>query len=291
MIKHPILFALIVLVFSASFVSAQRQVAEKYKKIGTDLAKAGEFDEAIKNLTKAIEVDPEYAEAYNNRGNVNLKQEKYTEALKDFNRAIELKGDDPAFYTNRAVARTKAGDPAGAIQDYTEAITLSPEDATLFQKRGLLKYENKDFAGAVSDMDKAILKDDKNEDFLYFRALVKLSSPEYNDGHLDMFRAAEMGHMKAKMTIVDVFFDNIPKDEILASEAKSSMMFYLKDFNGAIAEFDKLIKLSPKNGQAYLHRGLAKIHSGNKEGGCADLQKADKLGIKEAASHIGAYCK
>ena len=44
---------------------------------------------------KAIELKPDYATAYSNRGSTNADLDNYEAALADFNKAIEL---DPKYY-------------------------------------------------------------------------------------------------------------------------------------------------------------------------------------------------
>ena len=43
--------------------------AEAYYNRGIAYGDKGEYDKAIEDYSKAIELNPEYAEAYNNRGN------------------------------------------------------------------------------------------------------------------------------------------------------------------------------------------------------------------------------
>ena len=64
----------------------------------------GNYDEALKDYDKAIELDPNYTFAYNNRGLAFYKLDKFEEALKDYDKAIEL---DPSYtfvYNNRGNA-------------------------------------------------------------------------------------------------------------------------------------------------------------------------------------------
>lgn len=56
----------------------------------------------------------------------------------------------------------------------------------------------------------------------------------------------------------------------------------LKDFNGAILDFNKAITVDPNNSLAYYDRGLCNVSLGNLDDACADLKKARALGIKTA---------
>ena len=106
-----------------------------------------------------------------------------------------------------------------------------------------------------------------------------------------MFKASEMGSFKAKNMIVDVFFDNYPDDEVLELNIRSSMKLYLKDYNAALIDLNELIKISPKNGKAYLHRGIVYINLDNRKEGCKDFKKAMNLKEFKANEEYKRYCE
>jgi len=64
----------------------------------------------------------------------------------------------------------------------------------------------------------------------------------------------------------------------------------LKDYKGAIQDYNKAIKLNPKDSDTYLNRGLAKILLGQKDDGCLDLSKASELGLAKAYEAIKEHC-
>lgn len=63
----------------------------------------------------------------------------------------------------------------------------------------------------------------------------------------------------------------------------------LKDYRGAIADYDKAIEINPKYADAYYNRGYAKIDLGQREGGCWDFSKAGELGDTQAYDAIKKY--
>ena len=66
--------------------------------------KEGDYQGAIKQLTKAIELNPEFEEAYFERGTAFLYDLKFEEAIQDFNRAIQLEPLYMKALSNRAFA-------------------------------------------------------------------------------------------------------------------------------------------------------------------------------------------
>ena len=49
-----------------------------------------EYDSAIRDYTKAIELDPKFVDAYNNRGLSYDNKKEYDSAIRDYTKAIEL---------------------------------------------------------------------------------------------------------------------------------------------------------------------------------------------------------
>ena len=67
----------------------------------------GDFDGAIADYTRAIEIDPTYAAAYSNRGNAKQAKGDLDGAIADCNRAIELDPKDPMARKYRGVAKKR----------------------------------------------------------------------------------------------------------------------------------------------------------------------------------------
>jgi len=59
-------------------------------------------NEAIEDLTKAIELNPRYAEAYAGRGTAKADKRDFTGAIEDFTIAIELQPSYAMAYIGRA---------------------------------------------------------------------------------------------------------------------------------------------------------------------------------------------
>ena len=62
--------------------------------------------------------------AYNNRGIVYAGRQQYDFAIEDFNKAIELDPKNGEVYNNRAVAYWHKGEGARALQDIQKAQSL-----------------------------------------------------------------------------------------------------------------------------------------------------------------------
>ena len=89
----------------------QRQLKSRdaavFNNRGFTYCEIGQYDQAISDFSKAIEINPRLAHAYNNRGAAYLYKAQYDQAISDLSKAIEI---DPRFkhaYNNRGWAYMK----------------------------------------------------------------------------------------------------------------------------------------------------------------------------------------
>jgi TonB family protein len=106
------------------------------KRAGTFLAK-GDFDSAVSDLTKAIELNSSDASDYSSRGLAYYNKKSFDLAIADYGKAIELKPNDSMTYVNRGFAYEKSGDTEKALADFQKAFDLDSnnESASLNLKR------------------------------------------------------------------------------------------------------------------------------------------------------------
>lgn len=122
----------------------------------------GDFDSAIAEFTRAIELDPTYAAAYSNRCNAKQAKGDLDGAIADCNRAIELDPKDALAHKNRGVAKKAKGDLEGAIADYNRAIELDPKYSAAYFHRGIAKEAKGNLKGAIDDINGAIERNDQD---------------------------------------------------------------------------------------------------------------------------------
>ncbi|MFX0200285.1 MAG: tetratricopeptide repeat protein [Candidatus Hodarchaeota archaeon] len=122
-----------------------------YYSRGVAHDKKGNFELAIRELSKAIELKPGWALLYVARGNAYGNKGNFYEAIKDYNKAITL---DPTFayaYTERGVTYAGNGDYERAIRDFNIAIKLDSKNASAYKNRGNAFFYQGRFALAEAD--------------------------------------------------------------------------------------------------------------------------------------------
>jgi len=116
------------------------EAAVGYFKLGNTYHGLGDYQQAIKDFNRAIELDPKLAEAYWGRGNTYHELADYQQAIKDFNRAIEL---DPMFaeaYRCRGNTYNELGNRQQAIEDWKAAAKSGDEGAQDILRNKKIKW-------------------------------------------------------------------------------------------------------------------------------------------------------
>lgn len=81
-------------------VNLKGEKASAHNNLGLSFFEKEDFDEALAEFTKAINIEP-HSFHYNNRGLANYHIGKLEDAKADYDKAISLNPDDPFFYFNR----------------------------------------------------------------------------------------------------------------------------------------------------------------------------------------------
>lgn len=99
-----------------------------YQNRGNSRFVLGEFDDAIADYTKAIELDPKQVTIFFSRGMAYLNKKNFNPAIADFDRVIELEPNEASAYYNRANALENTGNFEKALADYVKAGELEPDN-------------------------------------------------------------------------------------------------------------------------------------------------------------------
>jgi tetratricopeptide (TPR) repeat protein len=105
--------------------------------------------------TDAIEKFDGSAQSFNARGDGYSYIKQYDNAIIDLSRAVELKHDYPDAYYNRGRAYFYLGKYNEAIQDYTSAIQYNPSLSVAYYNRSGTFFTTQNFPAALKDALKA----------------------------------------------------------------------------------------------------------------------------------------
>ncbi len=218
--------------------------------------------EAITDLDKAIQLDPDYAPYYQKRAEYkyylarfDFSSDKLLEsAIRDMTFAISLDPGNYDYYRFRSDMYKQAGDPDLAVQDYTEMIHLKPEKFQAYTDRGIIRMQNDEYKDAISDFSNAIeINPDDNKNYRY-RGLCRYNSSDYRGAYQD-FSSAIMMLSKQKFPVAD-----IPRMQRILADT-------------------------------YLKRGVSSVSMGDNYGACHDFRKAFDLGSHLGLNYYKKYCE
>jgi TonB family protein len=105
---------------------------------------------------------PDFA-FYQNRANANFVMGEYESAITDYNKAIELNQKEPSIYFSRGLAHFNKQSYTTAIADFDKVIELDPKEAMAYFKRANALEKLGSFEKALSDYQKAVELDPENE--------------------------------------------------------------------------------------------------------------------------------
>lgn len=108
-------------------------------------------DEAIIELNKAIELDPQYAISYSHRADAFRDKRKIKEALADYDKALELSPKYATAYLNRANLYADNSDLDRAVADYNRALEGEPRNVLAYYSRGNTYARQGRYEQAIAD--------------------------------------------------------------------------------------------------------------------------------------------
>jgi len=269
----------------------------------------------LADVDKAIELNPKQVSYYVLRAIIHATNElkhiyelgcDLDEAIADYNSAIELKPEDTSLWIKRAKAKEHAGYLVmDYLPDFDEAVRLDPDNIEALKARGRGRKELGDFKGAIEDFER-ILEINPDEKYItgdiemakYF--IEKWDKSDYlrNAHESRIYEKAgryrrEQGNYEGAIEAYTEAIKYNPKDhDSLYYRAKSYQEDVIAMANDpvgtlkkAIADYDRLIELSPENAEYYLDRGSVRMMSGDSVGGREDFDKAAELKPEEPTNY------
>ena len=116
----------------------------------------GDYFNAISDLTKAIEFNPEYLEAYGNRAIAYLFSKNFEESIFDSDIVTILNPKCIEGYENKGVAYSFLEEHDSAIYNFSKVIELNPFSYTAYHSRAHEYSLISQFNLALNDYTKAI---------------------------------------------------------------------------------------------------------------------------------------
>lgn len=302
-------------------VIAQRIVAEdkiflsnlKLRK-GNKYRDMGYHKHAEQTFTEAIELNPENFLAWHNRGWTYIEQKKYKEAMADFDKATELKPDSELPYSGRAWIHNQQKNYRAAIREYDKVIELNPKYAMGWNNRGAAKSWLNQMHEAIADYDKAIelkpnyakaydnrgkafraLGEDAKADADFQRAAQIISSYKGGDKVIEKALALnKRGKFNEALKLLNDAANRYPDNQFIFVNRGNIYNNNLKNYEAAIADYNKTIEINDKFSWPYHNRAIAYGRLKRWDKAIVDYGRALDIDPHYASAYNGrawAYCQ
>lgn len=268
----------------------------------------GQEDDAIKDATAALKIEPENIYALDSRAKSYNAIDQFDKAIDDASLAISINKDSIFAYVNRATSYINKGEFDKALLDAKKAISLKKENWFAMEVLAGCYFAQKDYTSAESLIRKCIAV-----------------RPEVMRGHMDLFRiqicSGEVQKAKSEARVVinenpgkllsfvmDALIASIDGDAESAnsnfSSARSKFPRFkdfidsqdclaqlrLGNYDRAIYLCGEFLEIHPKSKRTYRLRSEAYRRQGNDELAKLDYDKAVSHGYKKS-SNMEDYLK
>lgn len=267
---------------------------------------------ALADFTAAIRINPISYKAYLYRGYTNYKNHNYDAAIEDFDSSISLEPNFHAFW-RKGIIELNSDDRTSALIDFTHALEFSPPDDIDFDEAYNFSGRRFYWEDAIEDEFNRIIKEfpEIRALSLYRKAEVRYEIDDERH-YANMFAELILGLefclcsegqndliLKIKKFLYFILWDVLLSDLENHEESVEYLWVslsrlaelchdwsaphfakaflkaeYFKDFEGAIIDYNSVIKIDPNNAKAFYNRGEAKFKLGDLEGARSDYEIA-----------------
>ena len=189
------------------------------------------FDNAIIEYGKTIELSDDEYSIYDERGWIYIELQKYMDAMKDFNKVVAMQPQLVNGYFGRSRTKSELNDNIGEINDLKKVLEINPEHSmannnlgwsyfvkgntksamefvnkailygpdnyVAYDSRGEIKLKLGDFKGTIIDSSKAIELNPQLSNSYYIRAQAKHKLGDKIGACEDLSKSGELGNEKA----------------------------------------------------------------------------------------------
>lgn len=154
------------------------------------------YEDAVKEYSRSIELDPGLAEAYMSRAIANNYLDEFGKVFTDVDKAIELDPTNIDYYIQRSSLHWIHNNPRAALAALDQAIKVGTVPNGLYNQRALINVGLKDYRAALADIEKfgelnADISDELPAHILDTRAYIYLKMGEYEKALADYNKVFE----------------------------------------------------------------------------------------------------
>lgn len=166
--------------------------ADAYNLRGTAYFNQAKYAEALADYTQAIELNPKHADAYANRGNTHYRMQDYKAAIGDYDKEVELRPESQYAWNRRGVGCEVVGNVMDALTSYDKALALDPKFADAWFNRGDVRRKLGMLKAAIEDYSQAVELEPGRAGYFNTRGLARSQNDDLESGLADLTQALKL---------------------------------------------------------------------------------------------------
>ena len=251
---------------------------------GLRLLRHGNYEEALRDFDKAIELKPHFAEARAHKGGALWSLKRYAEAVQCCDKAIELKSDLAEAWTYRGVASFGLKKYGEVIENLDKGIKLEPDSAHAWFIRGTALFALEKYGEAEQAFDEAIKLEPDSADAWFIRGTALFVLEKYGEAIQSLDKAIRLKPCSAEARVV-----------------RGSVYLEQSEYEGAKKDFRQSQKIASKekntglenfsNGMYYWASGMDKyINKDQGKSAKDEFRTGSRLCRQSKSCHAIARC-
>lgn len=153
----------------------------------------GDYNSAISDLDRSIELDPKNVLAYFTRGNCRYKMVEHIETLTAGDNLSPVAINNRTDQTMQEPTAAQSEDYDRILEDYESALFLKPDFYFVYFNRAYINLRLRNYENAMADLNKAIEIEPEFAEAYYNRGLTKIYLDDLDAAAVDLSRAGELG--------------------------------------------------------------------------------------------------
>jgi tetratricopeptide (TPR) repeat protein len=234
-----------------------------YFQEGSALVKLGQYEEAIVNFDRALEINSQNDLNWLCRAATLAHLGKHEEAIISYDRSLEINPDSDLAWLSRGETLTELGRYEEAIISYDRSLEINPQFDSAWNNRGIALDNLGRYEEAIISYDRALEINPEDDLAWNNRGIALDNLGRYEEAIISYDRALEIN----------------PEDD-LAWTIRGDAFYDLGKYKEAVTSYDRTLAINPEDGFAWTSRGLALINLDKNEEAATSFDRAIKINTK-----------
>lgn len=242
----------------------QSMISRVYQYRAMAYRKIGDYNKALQDFTYAFKYDTT-ADCLVNRSQLFVKMGREYEAIKDLKAALEIDSLNYHAWYNLAILDESTQLPVYLLEndEFTPMLNLVGANA----------YESGDYSLSAQYYSKALKTNPEDDLALIGRGKALIRTQAYGQARQDFIKALQLDPSRHE-----------------AFYLIGNTYFHEKRYSDAIGFYEQYLSLDQKYGNVWFNAAMAYLSMDQSEKACTYLQRANKLGMQQAADMLDKHC-